>query len=104
MTSVYINYPMPHFSIKYGVPISRRQRRGVDGQRVEYLNRENVQEFLGRCRQERIDFRAEKGFDDIWLELDLGNEVEEAKVLKEIQELLGARYKPLLTAEWRYPR
>lgn len=104
MTSVYINYAIPHFSVCYGVPISGRKRRGVEGQRVVYLNAESINAFIMDCAQERIDFKASKGFDDIWIEIDLGNEMREADALREIQAHLGARYRPLLNAEWRFPR
>lgn len=104
MTSVYINYPMPHFSIKRGVTVeARRKKRGTE-QRVVYLDATSLPAFLGQCRQERVDFRCESGLNDLWIELDLGDQDAEEEAIREIQELLGARYRPLRDAEWRYPR
>ncbi len=104
MTSVYINYPMPHFSVKVGVSVeARRKQRGKE-QRVVYLDATSLPAFLGQCRQERVDFRCESGLNDLWMEIDLGEEGEEEYAIKEIQALLGARYRPLRDAVWRYPR
>lgn len=102
MTSVYIDYPVPHFSIQHGVSATSRMRQIKPERRLITINLENLSLELARFADREIPFAAFAAQNDLWLDIDLGNEEFEIAVIKYIQFHLGKRYKPLATAQWKF--
>lgn len=102
MISVYIDYPVPHFSIARNVPAESRMRQRKYERRFLKINIANLSEHLALFARQEIRFASFQELNDIWLEIDLGSEEFEFATLKFIQYQIGKRYTPLATAEWRY--
>jgi len=103
MISVYINYPNPHFAAAVGIPARERSRHG-EPNRLVVITGDSMEFQLDRFRRQEFDFRAEAEFNDMWLEIDLGELADEIRVLRKIQRLLGERYAPLAAAEIKFVR
>ena len=101
MISVYINYPVPHFSIRKDVYAETRIRKPRDYVRIMRIDESNKDLLLLELGADSFRFTAKAGLNDLWLEIDLGGYAAEVAFLKVIQETLGARYRPIKTAEWR---
>ena len=101
MTSVYINYPNPHFSLEHARNVAERTRYEKEDRRVSRITPETFEIEMGRFRRAEVRFAASRDFNDLWLEIDFGDETFERGIAEYIQRLLGRRYGPLAHAEWR---
>lgn len=100
MTSVYINYPNPHLSVRHGISVDERIRHMKDERRVVRINSLNVSEALAPFIAKKVDFSATKELNDLWLEIDFGDEEFEEALVRYVQRLLGRRYRPIGEAAW----
>ena len=101
MTSVYINYPNPHFAVKHDVSAESRMHQSKSNRRLVSFTPLNLSDSLLPFVRQQVSFNATSELNDMWLELNFENEGFELAVVKYIQHLLGKRYRPLRDAEWR---
>lgn len=101
MTSVYINYPNPLFSLEHGQAVKERLRHDKTERRVFHIDPQTFSVEIARFQEGEVRFAASPELNDLWLEIDFGDESFERAVAEYIQRLLGRRYKPLAEAGWR---
>ncbi len=101
MTSVYINYPVPHFSVKSGQSSESRMRHEKAERRFFRIDPTSFSSVISQFISGHVRFAADSGLNDIWLNVDFGSPEFEEAVIQYVQEIFGRRYKPLRDAEWR---
>jgi hypothetical protein len=101
VTSIYVNYPNPHFSLRVGVSVADRAHQDKRGQRVVAISPTTFSAEIARFVDMEVAFASKAELNDLWLELDFGDVEFEQRLGEYIQRLLGKRYEPLLNAEWR---
>lgn len=95
--------PPPHASpVRPANSVEDRARQAKARRRIYRFTRDTLETALTPLRLCAVDFNATKALNDAWLEIDLDDEEVELAVVREVQALLGRRYKPLLDAEWRW--
>jgi hypothetical protein len=90
---LYINYPNPHFTIHRNPSCHKIRVHHVSNQRVSRVTSSNRVDFLSRL--ENIRFAAQRGLNDIWIVINLDTPEQELNLVKEIQAVIGCRYRPL---------
>jgi hypothetical protein len=95
---VYINYPNPHFMIHEDPDCNLIQMHRRPEQRVLNANLNNIGDFLLQFINNQIPFRAQSGFNDVWLEINLNNCERERAIVIVVQMLIGRTYRPLAAA------
>ncbi|MEN6453116.1 MAG: hypothetical protein ABFD10_02590 [Prolixibacteraceae bacterium] len=60
-----------------------------------HINLENLSDSLHKFKNKEVDFRAEAGWNGLWLKIDLGDIDFEMAVAARIMKYLGERYTPL---------
>ena len=100
MTSIYINYPVPHFTAYRGKRAADCWVQRKVNRRVIRISEDNYDDEMKPFLGQEFRFGATPAFNDLWLELDFGNEEYELQLGFKIQELLGVRYRPLQKAIW----
>lgn len=98
MTSIYINYPNPHFSAKPG-PVAERIRHEKPERRAILLSPSTFGPAM--VEVESVLFAATAELNELWLEIDFDNPEFEMALGKYVQETLGKRYRRLAQAEWK---
>jgi hypothetical protein len=98
MTSIYIDYPIPSFTPKHGIPAEDSRIHHKENQRVIRINAENFSTEIQPFILQQIKFSSTAGVNDLWVEIDFGDEQFELEIGKFIQRLLGQRYMPLANA------
>lgn len=97
---LYINYPNTRFRIHRNPACPMIQMHHVPGQRVlSEVNPSNLDSFLLEFREERIQFAAQNGLNDMWVEINLDTPEQELKLVHEVRALIGRRYQPLANAD-----
>jgi hypothetical protein len=92
---VYINYPNPHFTIHRDPACKQIQRHEKVNQRRILIRPENLKAVLADFINDAYDFKPEQKYNDMWLDIFLGNSDQEFGLVYVIQAILGQRYKPL---------
>ena len=100
VTSIYVNYPNPHFSAKPG-PIDERLRHDKPNRRVIRLTPLTFSKEMADFEAGEFRFAATSELNDAWIELDFDDSEFEMAVGRHIQRLFGRRYKPLANAPWK---
>ena len=95
MIKAYINYPNPHMSIHKNPDCQMIQKNHAPNQRIFKIDIHSFANVLMDFVDEKFVFRTEKGFNDIWLEIDFKNSEFEIAIARYILNLLGNRYSPL---------
>ena len=95
---VYINYPVPHFTIHRDLGCALIQMHEREGQRVICVNEANRSEVLSRLTGRDFRFAARRGLNDLWLDITLGTPGEEEQFVRDVQAVVGRRYRPLARA------
>jgi hypothetical protein len=95
---VYINYPNPHITIHKNTSCRQIQKQQKDEQRHIKIRITNLDDVLTKFINEDYEFRSEKLYNDLWLDISLDNYELEIGVLRTIQAIIGQRYKPLSNA------
>jgi len=101
MTSVYIDYPIPHFSVRQNETSATRFRRDTPHRRFFEINISTFSAVMTLFASGEVHFTSKAGFNDIWIDVDFDSLEFEEAVIRYVQEILGRRYKPLRDAEWR---
>ena len=95
---VYINYPNPHITIHNNASCLQIQKNRKTGQRRVQIRPANLKAVLNDFIVEKYNFKAEKNYNDMWLDISLDTKDQEIELVDEIQAVLGLRYKPLKNA------
>ena len=95
---VYINYPNPHFTIHNDSSCQQVHMHRKEEQRQVTVRPENLKSVLSDFINENYDFRSEKQFNDLWLDISLAKYEQEIGLVYIIQSIIGQRYKPLSNA------
>jgi hypothetical protein len=98
MIFVYINYPNPHFEIhKQGCGQIQMHQR--ENQRFYQLDSiKEMQLFLDKLIHRKFRFAAQAGLNDMWIEINLGDEKLNESLVYVIRAIIGQRYTPLANA------
>lgn len=90
MIICYLNYPNTQMNI-HRPTCNHISKHG--GGRVKKINATNISNVLHDFQAKKVDFKAQKGFNDMTLEIDFESDEEfEVAVFKYITNLLGKRY------------
>ena len=91
---VYVNYPVPHCTIHRdpGCALIRMHQR--EGQRVMRVNVVNRPQVLTRLSGRDFRFAAQRGLNDLWLDITLETPEKEEAFVREVQAVVGQRYRP----------
>lgn len=101
MTSIYIDYPVPHFSLRRDQRSEDRYRRAKENRRLVEFTPETFSAAIAPFVNGEVRFASEAALNDLWLDLDFGDYEFEEAIGRYIQRLLGKRYRPLAGAPWR---
>ena len=102
MIAVYLNYPNKRFSIHTGSTVEEKQKLGKTNQRVIKININNLSEYFQSFESQRYKFKSSREYNDMWLEINLGNMDFEIAVAMHIVHLLGKKYKPFRGIKPKY--
>lgn len=94
MIAVYYNYPNNGFTIHKNCSVLECQTHGKTDQRVLYINIDTTSERLKNFQSQEHKFRSVQELNDMWLEIDFGNNTFEIAIAEYILFLLGTQYKP----------
>lgn len=94
MLNVYLNYPMSRVSVHHDpdcefIRISRKP-----DQRVRRIDTTNISEELRKFRDKEHLFQSTHEFNDMWLEIDFGDQEFEEAVARYVHRLLSGYHKP----------
>jgi hypothetical protein len=99
MIFAYINYPNPHITIHSDSNCGNIGAQSRVNQRQIVITRNTIGEEIERFRTKQYTFAANKSVNDMWLTVDFGDVKFEDAVVKYIQRLIGAHYRPIAYAE-----
>ena len=92
---VYLNYPNSRVAIHHNPLCRHIQQNDKPNQRVCTLTPATLAAELARFEAGEYPFAATPEANDLWLHLDLGEEIENLKALGKVLACLGRRYAPL---------
>jgi hypothetical protein len=96
---VYINYPNPKVSVHRDPSCGSIQKMGKSDQRLVLINRTTISAALQRFAAKDYAFAANPAGNDMWLQIDFGEESFEGAVLRYVQHLIAKHYSPLAKVE-----
>jgi hypothetical protein len=99
MLKVYINYPNPKISMHRDPSCGAIQKMSKSDQRLITINRTTISAELQRFGDKEYTFAANPAGNDMWLQIDFGDEEFESAVLRYVQNLIGKHYSPLAEAQ-----
>ena len=97
MIYVFMDYPNPTLTIHRDPSCRLIHRQTIKPVHRREMNiyLENLTDSLLKFKNEEVDFRAEAGWNCLWLKLDFGDFDTEMDVVTKIMKYLGERYTPL---------
>lgn len=98
MLHVYINSPQPRFTIHHNPACSEIQKNRTEGQRFILINNDSLRDEIRNFHHREYRFAAKSHLNDMWLRIDLGDEMREEAVALEIKELIGRFYSRVETS------
>jgi hypothetical protein len=99
MLKAYINYPNPHITIHGNASCSAIQQQHKKDQRVVRLDIGSLSKELNRLAMKEYQFGAQAETNDMWLELNLGDNKFERAIMDYVRILLSQHYKPFSRAK-----
>ena len=96
---IYINYPNPHITIHGDRTCPHIKKQDRSNRRQRKVTDSQLAAFTDDLRNRRIPFAAKSGLNDIWISLELDSTEEAMKVVLEMKDHLGQRYRPLSRAK-----
>lgn len=94
MINVYINHPNPHITIHQSSDCGLiHAHKSAAESRTVKIEISNLSQELSRFIKSEHKFNASKEFNDMWLEIDLGDLAFEIAVVFYIVAQLGKEYK-----------
>lgn len=99
MLRAYINYPNPHVTIHENTHCASVQQQRKRGQRVVRLDIGSLSRELNHFVAKDYQFGAQSETNDMWLELNFGNNTFEKALVEYVRTLLAQHYKPFARAK-----
>jgi len=90
----YVNYPNAKVSVHHDRTCGHIEKAHKQGQRSVNLRHGNLDIELARFIDGAHQFASHAGANDMWLDIELSDPEFEEALLRHIQRLLAARYKP----------
>ena len=94
MIKAYFNYPTSKVSIHRDPYCHVIRDRPHPGQRTSRINVRSLPDELRKFREKEYRFKAQSGWNDIWVVVDLADPEEELATVESIRKLLGRYYRP----------
>jgi hypothetical protein len=94
MLSVYLNYPMSRVSIHRDPDCGFIRVNRKPNQRIRRIDMANISEELRKFRDRQYPFQSTPEFNDMWLEIDFGDQEFEVAVARYVHRLLSEYHKP----------
>ncbi len=98
MLRVYFNYPNPRISVHADAACSVAQLERRNPNRVVSIVAATISDEIQRFARHEYRFRAEAGYNDMWLEIDFQNSEFEMAVFRYVHALLAGHYSPFRQA------
>jgi hypothetical protein len=98
MIRAYLNYPNSKVRLHNDPKCGHIQQMHKAGQRVVAINLSSLSAELARFAQQQHDFGSTAGRNDMWLEVDLGDDGLERSVVGYAHRALAKRYQPFAAA------
>lgn len=95
---VYLNYSNPHITIHKDSSCNQIHMHHKHGQRRLSINMVTLRFVLADFINEKYAFKAEKLFNDLWLDINLDTPEQETGVVHVIKAIIGQRYSPFSDA------
>jgi hypothetical protein len=99
MIRVYINYPNPHLAIHHDLSCGNIMQGRKNNQRHLDVDASNRDRILARFRTKDFRFASTSEFNDMWLEVDLGNTAAEETFVQNVKAELSRHYRPFIRAK-----
>ena len=94
MLRAYINYPNAQVTIHGDITCSFVRQRNKAAQRTVRLNVRTLSSELGKFSDKAYRFASEAALNDMWIEVDFGDEAFERAVVGYVKTLLARHYRP----------
>ena len=98
MLQAYVNYPNSRVTVHADPICDEIEKMAKEGQRRIRIDRRSLQGELSRFRDTH-HFASTAPVNDMWISVDLGDAVEEQRVLDRIVGILAHRYTPFARVE-----
>lgn len=95
MMKVYVNRPNVRITVHRDLSCPYIEMMRKVGQRKILITREKMDSGLAEVRDLR--FRAQAGWNDVWLTIDMGDADFEDATVRYVRSIFGKRYAPLRT-------
>jgi hypothetical protein len=95
---VYLTYPNTHITIHKDNTCGQIHMHHKQGQRRVSINMVALRFVLADFINEKYAFKAEKRFNDLWLEINLDTFEQELGLVHVIHAILSQRYSPFTDA------
>ncbi|QRN83031.1 hypothetical protein JR338_11550 [Chloroflexota bacterium] len=92
MIAVYINYPRTRCSIHVNSSVEEKQRHDKKDQRILKINVFTISSYFEKFKKLEYRFEPSQEYNDMWLEVDFGDEAFEIAVAKYVLALIAERY------------
>ena len=94
MVKVYINYPNGHIRTHRAAGCGHIQQHATQGQRYVRIGFLNLPAELQGFVDRKHRFGSQAGLNDMWIDIDLGDDALEDAILRYIHRALSACYAP----------
>lgn len=95
---VYLNYPNPHITIHKESTCGQIHMHHKPEQRRVHINPVTLRFVLTDFLNDKYMFKAERLFNDLWLDITLDTPEQEVGLVHVIQAIIGQRYSPFSDA------
>jgi hypothetical protein len=99
MIHVYVNYPIPKFSVHENSSCATIGKHRKEKQLLVRLDVDTLSDELRRFAEKEYVFTANPAGNDMWLDIDFRDREFEYAVLRYVQKLIGRHYTPLARCE-----
>ncbi len=99
MLHVYVNYPNSRIRLHGNGQCASIGQSNKPGQRWVQINPSTIVAELQRFRSGEYRFQSSAAANDMWLEVDFGDQDFERLVIDYLHRLLGTRYERLANAD-----
>ncbi len=96
---VYLNYPNSHVTIHKDSTCGQIHMHHKQEQRRISINMVTLRFVLADFLNDKYKFKAEKYFNDLWLDINLDTLEQETGLVHVIQAIIGQRYSRLSDAQ-----
>jgi hypothetical protein len=94
MLTIYINYPNSYITVHRNRCCNCIQSHQKANQRVVTIDKANLDSELDKFKTKKYRFASTSQNNDMWVHVDLGDEIHERAAVEGIRELLAQHYTP----------